>query len=55
MTTPQPEQDVRDPGAPTPARAPTATAKLVVNRTPRPIQNKVECVTAANMVMAQRG
>jgi ipoprotein LpqH len=42
-------------GAPTPASAPTATAKLVVDGKPRPIQNKVECVTAANMVMANIG
>jgi ipoprotein LpqH len=42
-------------GAPTPARASTATAKLVVDGKPQPIRNKVECVTAASMVMANIG
>jgi ipoprotein LpqH len=37
------------------ASAPTAGVKVVVDGKARPVQNKVECVTAANMVMANIG
>ncbi|HWY00912.1 MAG TPA: lipoprotein LpqH [Mycobacterium sp.] len=37
------------------ASAPTAGVKVVVDGKARPVQNKVECVKAANMVMANIG
>ncbi len=42
-------------GSRTAAPAPTAGPTLVVDGKAHPVQNKVECVTAANMVMANVG